>query len=212
METTEKLIINNILKNEDFTRKVLPFIQPNYFQGASKKLFLQIAKFVAKYNKIPTKDAITIELENNDKLNEDEFREIVSNLPAVFKEPEKVDEDWLIDTTEKWCQDRALYNAVMESISIIDGKHKEKNKDALPDLLSKALAVSFDTNIGHDYLEDFAERWESYHREEEKIPFDIELLNKITRGGLSKKTLNILLAGCVHPDTKVRVRIQRKTN
>jgi replicative DNA helicase len=195
MDTTEKLILQNILLNEAYTRKVLPFIQPSYFEGSSKKLFLEIARFVAKYNKIPTQDTLKVELENSEKLSDNEFQEIVSNLPQIFRQDEPLDEQWLFDTTEKWCQDRALYNAVMESVLVIDGKHQKLDKGALPELLSKALAVSFDTNIGHDYLEDFSARYDYYHRTEEKIPFDIELLNEITRGGLSKKTLNILLAG-----------------
>jgi replicative DNA helicase len=195
MDTTERLVLNNILMNEEFTRKVLPFIHPNYFEGISKKLFLEVARFVAKYNKIPNEDALRVQIENSDKIAENELQEISTILPRIFENPEVADETWLMDTVEKWCQDRAIFNAVMESIQVIDGKHKTLTKGNLPDLLQKALAVSFDTNIGHDYLEDFDKRWEYYHREEEKIPFDVDLLNQITRGGLSRKTLNIILAG-----------------
>ena len=195
MKTTEKTILKNVLQNDEYTRKVLPFIQPNYFQGSSRKLFIEIAKYVAKYNKLPGKDALTIQVETSDKLNDQEFQEIASTIPQLFEVTEKSNEEWLIEMTEKWCQDRALFNAVMESVAIMKGESENHSKDAMPEILQKALAISFDTNIGHDYLEDFDNRYDFYHREEEKIPFDIEALNKITKGGLSKKTLNIILAG-----------------
>jgi len=190
----EQTIIKNILTNEDYMRKVLPFIRPDYFEGTYQKLFKEIGKFVAKYNKLPNAESFKIELDNTDTFNEEQYRHAVEIIPQLF-DGEEVDQQWLDDTTEKWCQDRALYNAVMESITIIDGKHQSLSKNALPDILTKALGVSFDTNIGHDYIENFEERYEFYHRDEERLPFDLDYFNKITKGGLPNKTLNICLAG-----------------
>jgi archaellum biogenesis ATPase FlaH len=150
--------------------------------------------FVAKYNKLPTSEAFKIELDDATSFSDEQYRHAVEILPEIFKK-EPIDETWLLTNTEKWCQDRAVFNAIMESISIIDGKHKSLTKNALPDILTKALGVTFDTNVGHDYLEQVNERYDFYHTEEEKIPFDIELLNEITKGGLSLKSLNIILAG-----------------
>ena len=194
MSNVEQVILRNVLTNDSYMRKVLPFIKPEYFQGVYNQLFKEAGKFVAKYNKLPNLDAFKIEIDNSDKFNDDQYQAAMEILPNIFA-PETSDEKWLEDTTEKWCQDRAIHNAIMESISIIDGKHKSLTKNALPDLLSKALAVSFDTNIGHDYIENVNERYEFYHEDEERIPFDIEYFNTITKGGLPKKTLNIALAG-----------------
>lgn len=190
----EQTIIRNLLTNMDYVRKVVPFIKPEYFEGVYQKLFYEVLKFSGRYNKLPTPEAFKIELDNAEGFTDEQYRHAVEILPELFK-AEPVDETWLLTNTEKWCQDRALYNAVMESISIIDGKHKSLTKNALPDILTKALGVTFDTNVGHDYLENVEERYEFYHTEEEKIPFDIELLNEITKGGLSLKSLNIILAG-----------------
>lgn len=190
----EQTIIRNLLTNMDYVRKVVPFIKPEYFEGVYQKLFDEVLKFSGRYNKLPTPEAFKIELDNAEGFTDEQYRHAVEILPELFK-AELVDETWLLTNTEKWCQDRALYNAVMESISIIDGKHKSLTKNALPDILTKALGVTFDTNVGHDYLENVDERYEFYHTEEEKIPFDIELLNEITKGGLSLKSLNIILAG-----------------
>ncbi len=194
MSNVEQVILRNVLTNESYMRKVLPFIKPEYFQGVYNQLFKEAGKFVAKYNKLPNLDAFKIEIDNSDKFNDDQYLAAMEILPNIFVK-ETADEQWLEDTTEKWCQDRAIHNAIMESISIIDGKHKNLTKNALPDLLSKALAVSFDTNIGHDYIENVNERYQFYHEAEERIPFDIEYFNDITKGGLPNKTLNIALAG-----------------
>ena len=157
-------------------------------------LFKEVAKFVSKYNKIPTLESFKIEIDESGKLSEENYRQGMELLPNIFT-PESENLDWLIERTEKWCQDRSVYNAVMESISIIDGKHATLKKNAIPDVLSKALGVSFDTNIGHDYLEQVDERYDFYHEQEERIPFDLDNFNKITKGGLPNKTLNIALAG-----------------
>ena len=175
-------------------RKVLPFVKPDYFEGVYKMLFKQAGMFVAKYNKLPTAEAFKIEIDQADNYNDEQYRHAVEIIPSLFEE-EASDETWLNDTTEKWCQDRALYNAVMESISIIDGKHQSLTKNALPDILTKALGVSFDPNIGHDYIENFEERFEFYHRDEERLPFDLDYFNKITKGGIPNKSLNVCLAG-----------------
>lgn len=175
-------------------RKVLPFVKPDYFEGIYRILFKEAGKFVAKYNRLPTAESFKIELDQADRLSGENYTVAVDILPQLFsKEP--IDDQWLIDTTEKWCQDRAIYNAIMESISIIDGKHESLTKGALPDLLTKALGVAFDTNVGHDYIENFEDRFDFYHRDEARIPFDLEYFNKITKGGIPNKTLNIALAG-----------------
>jgi archaellum biogenesis ATPase FlaH len=175
-------------------RKVLPFIKPDYFEGVYRILFKEAGKFVAKYNKLPTSESFKIELDQTDRLTGEQYTIAVDILPNLFSK-EKIDDQWLLDTTEKWCQDRAIYNAVMESITIIDGKHESLTKGALPDLLSKALGVAFDTNVGHDYVENAEDRFDFYHKEEDRIPFDLEYFNKITKGGVPSKTLNIALAG-----------------
>ena len=175
-------------------RKVLPFIKNEYFEGVYRQLFKQVGLYVQKYNKLPTQESFKIELDDADNFNDEQYRHAVEILPEIFK-TEEIDNEWLIDKTEKWCQDRALHNAVMESISIIDGKHQSLSKNALPEILSDALAVNFDANIGHDYLGNFNARYEFYHKEEERVAFDLEYFNKITKGGLPNKTLNICLAG-----------------
>ena len=190
----EQTILRNLLTNEEYTRRVLPFLAPDYFEGAYKDLFKEVAKFVSKYNKIPTLESFKIEIDEGGRLNEENYRQAIEMLPNIFT-PESENLDWLIERTEKWCQDRSVYNAVMESISIIDGKHATLQKNAIPDVLSKALGVSFDTQIGHDYLEQVDERYDFYHEQEERIPFDLDNFNKITKGGLPNKTLNIALAG-----------------
>ena len=175
-------------------RKVLPFIKPDYFEGVYRILFKEAGKYVGKYNKLPTAESFKIELDQTDKLTGEQYTMAVDILPQLFT-GEQIDNQWLLDTTEKWCQDRAIYNAIMESISIIDGKHESLTKGALPDLLSKALGVAFDTNVGHDYIENQEERYEFYHKKEDRIPFDLEYFNNITKGGVPSKTLNIALAG-----------------
>ena len=190
----EQTILRHILNDEAYMRKVLPFIKPEYFEGIYRTLFKETGKFVAKYNKLPTETSFKIELDQSDKLSSEQHNMSMDVLPYLFSD-EKVDEKWLLDTTEKWCQDRAVYNAIMESISIIDGKHESLTKNALPDILTKALGVGFDTNIGHDYIENVDKRYDFYHTEEQRIPFDLDYFNKITKGGLPRKSLNIALAG-----------------
>ena len=190
----EQTILRNILTDEDYMRKVLPFIKPDYFQGVYKSLFKEAAKYVGKYNKLPTNESLVIELQEGSNMPEEQFRVAMDIVPQLFSR-EEIDEQWLVDNTEKWCQDRAIHNAIMESISIIDGKHESLTKGALPDLLSKALGVAFDTNVGHDYVENYEDRYNYYHAEESRIPFDLQYFNDITKGGVPNKTLNIALAG-----------------
>ena len=190
----EQIILRNLLTDEKYMRKVLPFIKPDYFEGIYRILFKEAGKYVAKYNKLPAKEAFKVELDNSETLSGEKYSMSIDILPHLFSD-ERVDDQWLLDSTEKWCQDRAIYNAVMESISIIDGKHDSLTKGALPDLLSRALGVGFDRNVGHDYIENVEERYEFYHTEEDRIPFDLEYFNKITKGGVPRKTLNIALAG-----------------
>lgn len=190
----EQTILRNLLVNDEFMRKVLPFIKPDYFEGVYQKLFKEVGKYVGKYNKLPTLESFKIEIDSSESFTDEQYRHVVEVLPEIFKD-EPIDRQWLLDTTEKWCQDRAVYNAIMEGISIIDGKHKTLTKNALPDILSKALGVSFDTNIGHDYVNNVDDRYEFYHTEEDKIPFDLEKFNEITKGGVPRKTLNVALAG-----------------
>ena len=189
----EQTILRNLLTDEQYMRKVLPFVKPDYFQGIYKTLFKEAGKYVGKYNKLPTAESLGIEL-SEANMSAEQFQMAVDIIPQLFAS-EKIDKDWLLDTTEKWCQDRAIYNAIMESITIIDGKHDSLSKNALPDLLQKALGVAFDTNVGHDYVENAEERFDFYHQEEDRIPFDLEYFNKITKGGVPNKTLNICLAG-----------------
>jgi archaellum biogenesis ATPase FlaH len=175
-------------------RKVYPFLKEEYFLDSSEKiLFQEISNFINNYNNVPNKSVIAIEVEKRNDLTEQNYTEIVSMVNEL--EPEEIDDNWLVDTTEKWCKERAVYLALMDSIKIVDGKDKVRTKDAIPHILSSALGVSFDNNIGHDYILNADDRYEFYHRKEEKIPFDLKLFDKITKGGLPNKTLNIALAG-----------------
>ena len=194
MERIETTILRNLIYNEEYSRKVIPFIKPEYFEGPYRTLFKEAGKFVAKYNTLPTKEAFLVELNEHSDLTNDQFGAAVDIAQNLF-DGDEVDETWLLENTEKWCQDRAIYNAVMESISIIDGKHEKLTKNALPDLLQTALGVAFDTAVGHDYIEAAEDRYEFYHKEEDRIPFDLDYFQKITKGGVPNKTLNIALAG-----------------
>ena len=190
----EQQILRNLLTNETYMRKVIPFIKKEYFEGIYRSLFIELTKITTKYNKLPTMEAFKVEIDQSDLFTEQNYTSALDILPTIFEfKPEN--EEWLLDKTEKWCQDRAVYLAIMESIQIIDGKHNTFTKDALPDILQNALAVCFDTNVGHDYLENVDERFAFYHEQEERIPFDLEYFNAITKGGLPNKTLNIALAG-----------------
>jgi len=194
MERIETTILRNLVFNENYSRKVIPFIQPNYFEQKTEKVvFQEVVNFIVKYGSAITIEALNIEVENRTDLTEGEIKEIRDITKSLTDFP--VDDQWLLDTTEKWCRDRAIYLALMESIHIADGNDEKQNRDAIPSILSNALAVSFDNHVGHDYLQNYEERYDFYHRQEDKIQFDLDYFNKITKGGLPNKTLNIALAG-----------------
>ena len=193
----EQTILKNLIYNEDYLRKVLPFLKPEYFtENTDRTLFTTINEFIQTYNKPPTIEAITLAVQERRNLTDEQVEKCKTNLQEIRQSAsEKSEIQWLTDKTEQFCQEKAIYNAVLGSISILDGKDKSREKGAIPSLLSEALAVSFDNSVGHDYLENSDERYEFYHRHEERIPFDLEYFNKITKGGLPNKTLNIALAG-----------------
>jgi replicative DNA helicase len=196
MTRTEQTILKNLIYNEEFSRKVLPFIQTDYFSDRTEKLIHQeVNSFILKYNSLPTFESLVLSVKEKNGLQDEEVKHFVEYLSELKSETEKPKLEWLVDITEKFCQEKAVYNAVLNSIHILDGKDKIHDKGAIPKLLSDALAVGFDTNVGHDYLQDSDSRYEFYHRKEERIPFDLDYFNKITKGGLPTKTLNIALAG-----------------
>ena len=194
MDSIESKILSNLIYDEKYTRKVIPFIKETYFESLVDKIvFQEIHNYVTKYDAVPSKAVLKIEIENRKDISDDAFQKSI-NLVTELKE-EKFDEQWLLDTTEKWCKDRAIYLALLDSVKIADGKDKTRSKDSIPSILSDALSVSFDDHIGHDYISDSDSRYDFYHKKEDKIPFDLDLFNKITKGGLPNKTLNIALAG-----------------
>ncbi len=194
MDSIESKILSNLIYDEKYTRKVIPFIKETYFESLVDKIvFQEIHNYVTKYDAVPSKAVLKIEIENRKDISDDAFQKSI-NLVTDLKE-EKFDEQWLLDTTEKWCKDRAIYLALLDSVKIADGKDKTRSKDSIPSILSDALSVSFDDHIGHDYISDSDSRYDFYHKKEDKIPFDLDLFNKITKGGLPNKTLNIALAG-----------------
>ena len=194
MNKVEFLILRSLLHNEEYLRKALPFLKDEYFEDEDQKVVYQeILSFTTEYNELPTKEVLSIEVEKRKDINEDQFKKIAHLISHLDDEPAEF--DWLLNTTEKWCRERAIYLALVESIGIADGQSKDKTPDAIPSILSDALAVSFDNHVGHDYLEDYLERYEAYNRKENRIPFDLEYFNKVTKGGLPNKTLNIALAG-----------------
>ena len=193
--TIERTILANLIHNEQYTRKVLPFIKGDYFSDRTERaVFEEIQKFVDKYNDLPNQNALEVELDSRKDLNEDDYKRVLS----VVKELQKDDNvifDWLVETTEDFCKDKAVYNAIVDGINIIEGKDRNRDVGSIPSILTDALAVGFDNHVGHDYLLDAESRFQYYHTVEEKIPFDLDFFNRITKGGLPPKTLNIALAG-----------------
>jgi archaellum biogenesis ATPase FlaH len=191
----ESTILAGLLNNEEYTRKVLPFLTTDYFDNYSERLVYEtVDNYVNEYNGLPTKDALRIIIDENSSINETQYSEAVSIIDKLEYD-EKTDLDWLVDKTEKFCQDKAVYNAVRESILVLDGAHDDKDKGSIPEMLAEALGVSFDNAVGHDFLEDADSRFDFYHKKEDRVPFDLELMNKITKGGLARKSLSIALAG-----------------
>lgn len=193
----ERVIFNNLINNETYGRKTIPFLKNEYFHDKDEKVvFDVIESYVVKYNAFPTKEALIVDLGNRDDIGDDQFTDCKEIIEAIPDQSDQMSQlDWLVDSTEKFCQEKAIFNAISQSIKIMDDKTGKLSKGSIPDLLSQALAVSFDTSVGHDFLDDAESRYEFYNRVEERLPFDIEFLNRITGGGLPKKTLNIILAG-----------------
>ena len=187
----ETLILRNLMLNENYTRSVIPHLKLRYFDEPYRAVFNEIIGFVTKYNKLPSADALGIELRNNPKIGSDSL----ALIPEISVQKDEQTIEWLTEKTEKWCQDRAIYLAIMDSINIIEGKHETLDKNSLPDVLSEALGVNFDMRVGHDYVDDSDMRYDFYHRDEEHLPFDLNMFNKITKGGLVNKSLNVALAG-----------------
>lgn len=212
MKRLEQTILKNLIYNEEYARKVLPFISKSYFTDHIEKLvFEEIDTYINKYKNLPTYESLFINFDEKKNITEEQIKSVGELLGEIQQsKDEQTPLDWLTEQTEKFCQDRAIYNAIMESVSILDNKSKTKTKGQIPELLSDALGVSFDNNVGHDYINESDSRYDFYHRTEKKIPFDLDFFNKITKGGLPVKTLNIALAGCVHPDTKVRIRYRKR--
>ena len=195
MKTIERTALSELISNENYARKVLPHMKVDYFSDRSERIvFEEIQKFVEKYNTLPNKTSIEIEIDSRRDLNEQDVKAVIDVVKSLEKDDD-ANLEWLVETTEKFCKDKAVYNAIVEGIQIIDGKDKNRNVDAIPSILTDALAVGFDNSVGHDYLLDAESRFEYYHTVEEKIPFDLDFFNRITKGGLPPKTLNIALAG-----------------
>ena len=196
MKSIEFVILENLIYNDEYARRVVPFLKSEYFHNKKERVvFENIRNFIIEYNSLPTKEAISINLDKDKSITEDEYMGISELLDSLKKKETLPEQAWLLKETEKFCKDKAVYNAIMESIHIIDGKSATKTENAIPHILSDALSVSFDTHIGHDYIEDSDERYEFYHRVEQKVPFDLDFFNTITGGGTPQKTLNIVMAG-----------------
>lgn len=190
----EEKILSSLVYDEDYCRKVAPFVKPDYFQDRTEKLISEeILGFFSKYNKPPTKEVLLINFNQREGISQDDLKSIDETINRLSDEP--TNKDWLLENSEKFCKDRAVYNAILNSIKIIEGRDKVNAEDSIPSILSDALGVSFDKNVGHDYLDDAASRFEFYHKKEDKLSFDLDLMNKITSGGLSRKSLNVVLAG-----------------
>lgn len=212
----EKVLLYEFFNNEPYARRVLPFIKEDYFDKKHHGIvFTMIRDFIDQYNSMPSKSALLLSV-GEVNAPQKVIDEVKSVIGGIDKKPTQDDDtdntlEWLLDKTEKWCQERAIFNGLIEAVAIVDGSDTKRGKGAIPQILSDALAVCFDTHIGHDFISEVEDRFDFYHTKEKKFPFDIKLLNDITDGGVSSKTLNLVLAGCVHPDTKVKIRIRKKS-
>lgn len=205
----EHLILKTLIENEEYVRKVIPFIKSEYFTDQSERaLFDTVAEYIEKYNSPPSMEAIVIEIDNGN-YEEAHFSDIMETMDDISSTSDS-ELPWLLDQTEKFCQERAIHNGLMESIAIMDSKDGSKDKGSIPDILRDALSVSFDSHVGHDFIDDAEKRYDFYNQKLNHIPFDIDLLNKITDGGFTNKTLNVLMSGCVHPETKIKIRYKKK--
>lgn len=205
----ERTILSNLIHNEEYCRKVVPFIKPEYFGDPTERIIAdELLQFFSTYNKPASLDILAIQLGNRSGVGDAQLSALEEYINTLNIHTDNA--SWLLEHTEKFCKKRAVTNAILDAFDIIEGKDSTRTEDAIPDLLSNALGVCFDSSVGHDFLEDFSSRFDFYHRVEDKLEFDLEIFNKITRGGLSKKTLNIVMAGCVHPDTLVNIRVRKK--
>ena len=209
MSRIETTILSNLIHDEEYSRKVIPFLKKEYFADRIESIVSEeILKFFETFTKSATPEILSIEISNRRDINATELTQTQTLIESL--DYNEINQTWLINETEAFCKQRAVYIAILDSIQIIEGKDKVHTQEAIPNLLSEALSVCFDTNIGHDYFNDAEARFDFYRGVEEKLPFDIDILNKITAGGLSRKSLNIFLAGCVHPETKIRIRMRRR--
>lgn len=200
-----------MIQNEDYSRKVLPFLKDEYFTvSEDRALFTEIKDFIVKYSIAPTYDALSVEINKLANLSDMQVKIIQESLKDFKGNTDKDNEDWLLASTEEFCQDKAIYLGLMQSIEIANANKGSLSKGAIPQIMTDAVGVTFSTSIGHDYLEQFEDRYEFYHQKLERVAFDLEFFNKVTGGGLPKKTLNIILAGCVHPSTKVKIRFRKR--
>lgn len=209
MARIEKTILSNLVNSEEYCRKVVPFLKTDYFSDHFENVIAEeLLSFFTAYNKPASLDVLAIQLSNRKDLRGDQTKQVEDYINELTTKTDN--QEWLFSETEKFCKRRAVEIALIESIEIMQGRDKARTADAIPTLLSDALAVSFDKSVGHDYFDDYQARYDFYHRVEEKVEFDLALFNKITKGGLSKKTLNVCLAGCVHPDTLVKIRLRKR--
>jgi len=205
----ELTILKNLIKNEKYVRKVLPHLKEEYFpEQNEKKLYKIISDYITKYNNIPSYESLSIILEDSyaDNISYENIKEV---LHEIHNDNEVSDLDWLIDLTEQYCKDSAIYNAIQDSVNILQGKDKKLKKESIPSLLSDAISVTFDNQVGHDYLEGFEERYKIYTEKTNRFPFHLNMMNKVTNGGLKSGTLNLVAAGCVDENTQVRIRYKR---
>lgn len=207
----EPLILNILTKNEEYTKKVQPHLKSEYFHKRVEKTVYQlIDSFYVKYSRLPPKDVLMVELDSVEGLSGDEYTECKKTLNEVFDDEYKYDLEWLVNETETFCKDKSVYNAVMQAVKIINGDDNKFTENQIPSILQDALAVSFDKNVGHDYFDNAKDRFDFYHRSETKIASSVDLLNKVTNGGIPRKSLTIFMCQCVHPDTKITVRLRKK--
>ena len=208
----EPVILNALTNDSKFSEKVRPHLNSDYFHDESEKLVFEIMEeFTAKYGKVPPRDSVVIELDSLDGIKEGVYKKATDVIESVYNDEYKYDTQWLIDQTESFCKEKAIYNAIMHSVKIINGDSQTENPAAIPSIMTKALSVAFDTNVGHDYFGSAETRWEHYHKKETRIKTRIDLMNKVTGGGLPLKTLFCAMGSCVHPDTKITVRLRKKT-
>jgi len=204
-----KAILHNLINNQEYSQKVLPFLSDEYFtEKAEKIIFDEVKKYFVKYDAVPSYQAVKIQVQERNDLTEAVFNEVDTFLSKEVEPIAKV--EYLVNKTEQWCQERAIVNAVYQAVNIIGGDDKKTPMTALPDLLSQAIGTSFDKSVGHDFMNDIEDRWDFYHRKEDKIPSGLEHFDYIMRGGFPAKTLGVLMAGCVHPDTKIKIRLRKK--